>query len=286
MRSIPLRVFVLFISLLVAGVPVVAQHRSTPPPRHDRPATVRNYRETALSADGKRVAWVDVFDGAGAPSSGPSGIFVADLAMGGRMPRRITASDDQAGCAEHSIAWSPDGRQLAFLSDRDQAGQLQVHVAPADGVEARRLTTGSGFLHDWSPDGTHCVAIAAHGSGDDHWYIAQLYVLAMATGKARSIRDPKMQVAVTGWSPDGRTIAFIGGLMSDEGVTGGDIYLVPATGGTARNLTPALDGWASWLGWHRSSGSLFTAEHRDGGSGLARMGLDGGVTRLWESAER
>ena len=51
-----------------------------------------------------------------------------------------------------------------------------------------------------------------------------------------------MQVAVPRWSPDGRSIAFIGGLMSDEGVTGGDIYTVPATGGEARNLTPGPGG--------------------------------------------
>ena len=88
------------------------------------------------------------------------------------------------------------------------------------------------------------------------------------------------------WSPDGRTIAFIGGLMSDEGVTGGDIYLVPATGGKARNLTPALKGSASWLAWHPSSRSILFAEHLDGGSGLARADLDGGVTQLWKGDER
>jgi dipeptidyl aminopeptidase/acylaminoacyl peptidase len=354
MRSIPLSRFVLLVFLLVAGVRVIAQDRSIPRPGHDELAKVRNYRETAISPDGKRVAWVEVFDGAGGLPSGPSGIFVADVVTGGGMPRRITAGDDKARCAEHSIAWSPDGGQLAFLSDHDKAGQLQVYVAPADGGEARRLTTVSGFLadprwspdgarlgvlftkdaaraagplqpgeartgvidekileqrlstielssgelrqvsppdlyvyeYDWSPDSTRCITIAAHGSGDDHWYIAQLYVLAMATGEARSILDPKMQVAVPRWSPDGRTIAFIGGLMSDEGATGGDIYLLPATGGTARDLTPVLNGSASWLGWHPSSGSILFAEHLDGGSGLARVGQDGGVTRLWQSAER
>ncbi len=353
MHSITLRAFVFWISPLVAGVPVIAQDRGAPRPGHDGPATVRNYREAAISPDGQRVAWVEVLDGAGGPA-GSSGIFVADLAAGEGMPRRVTANDDKTGCAEHSIAWSPDGKQLAFLSDRDRSGQLQIYVAPADGGPARRLTTVSGFLtdprwspdgarlgilftqgasrangplqpgeaqtgvigekvleqrlstielssgelrqvsppdlyvyeYDWSPDGTRCIAIAAHGSGDDHWYVAQLHVIAMATGEARPILDPKMQVAVPRWSPDGRTIAFIGGLMSDEGANGGDIYLVPATGGTARDLTPALDGSASWLGWHPSSASILFAEHRDGGSGLARVDLDGSVTRLWQAAER
>ncbi len=354
MRSIPLRAFILLISPLVAGVPAAAQDPGSAPQGHDQPARVRNYREAAISPDGKRVAWVEAFDGAGGPSSGPSGIFVADLESGGGVPRRIAAGDDRPGCDEHAIAWSPDGRQLAFLSDRDRAGQLQVHVAPADGGPARRLTNVTGFLadprwspdgtrlgvlftegasrptgplqpggaqtgvidekvlvqrlatieltsgelrpasppdlyvyeYDWSPDGTRCAAIAAHGPGDDHWYIARLYAVEPATGEAREILDPKMQVAVPRWSPDGRTIAFIGGLMSDEGATGGDIYLVPASGGAARNLTPALEGSASWLAWHPSSGSILFTEHLDGGSALARVDRDGRVTRLWQGAER
>ena len=342
------------VCLLVEGVRVIAQDRSTPRPGHDEPAKLRDYRATAISPDGRRVAWVEGLEGGTEPSPGHSGIFVADLATGGGMPRRITAGDGKAACAEHSIAWSPDGGRVAFLSDHDKMGQLQVYVAPADGGEAKRLTAVSGFLddprwspdgarlgvlftkdaskpagptqpgdgptgvidekvleqrlstielssgefrqvsppdmyvyeYDWSPDGTKCVAIAAPGSGDDHWYVARLYVFALATGETRSILDPKMQVAVPRWSPDGQTIAFIGGLMSDEGVTGGDIYLVPAAGGTARNLTPALEGSASWLGWHPSSRSILFAEHLDGGSGLARVGRDGGVTRLWKGAER
>src|SRR5262245_60445240 len=112
MRSIPPRVLVLWVSLWVAGVRAIAQDRSNPRPGHEESAKVRNYRETAISPDGRRVAWVEVFDGAGAPASGSSGIFVADLAMGGGAPRRITAGEGQAGCAEHPIAWSPDGGRL------------------------------------------------------------------------------------------------------------------------------------------------------------------------------
>ena len=148
MRPIPLRLFASVLSLLIAGVPAAAQDRGTARPAQDQPATVRNYRETAISPDGKRVAWVERFEGAGGPSWEPSGIFVAELATGGGMPRRITARDDQAECAEHSIARSPDGNQLAFLSDRDRAGQLQLYVAPSAGGPARRLTT-RGVVQNW-----------------------------------------------------------------------------------------------------------------------------------------
>ena len=51
--------------------------------------------------------------------------------------------------------------------------------------------------------------------------------------------------------PMASTIAFIGGLMSDEGVTGGDIYAVPATGGAARDLTPNRKSSPNWFRWCR-----------------------------------
>ena len=354
MKPIPLRVLVLFVASSVLGVTVIAQERSVPRSGREEQVKVRKYSETVISPDGKRVAWVEELDGEAGASTPHSEIFVADLAAAERKPRRITAGDGKVGCVERSITWSPGGRLLAFLSDPDQQGQLQVYVAPVEGGEARRLTTATGLLadprwlpdgarlgvlftrnasrgagplqpgeapngvidekvleqrlstidlhsgelrevsppdmyvyeFDWSPDSRRCVAIAAHGSGDNHWYIAQLYVLAMATEEMTSILDPKMQVAVPRWSPDGRTIAFIGGLMSDEGVAGGDIYLVPATGGKARNLTLALEGSASWLAWQDSSRSILFAEHLDGGSGLAQVDLDGGVTQLWKGQER
>ena len=60
---------------------------------------------------------------------------------------------------------------------------------------------------------------------------------------------PEQQIAAPRWSPDGRSIAFIGGLMSDEGSTGGDVFLLPVAGGAARNLTPGLKASVSGLVW-------------------------------------
>src|SRR5438105_4344774 len=75
------------------------------------------------------------------------------------------------------------------------------------------------YEYDWSPDGKSFAATAAHGAGDDNWYVAQLYTLALASGEMKSIYKPPLQIAVPRWSPEGKTIAFIAGLMSDEGST-------------------------------------------------------------------
>src|SRR5262249_21128539 len=138
----------------------------------------------------------------------------------------------------------------------------------------------------WSPDGRHLAVIAAHGSGDNNWYIAQLYTLAAASGDMKSIWKPPQQIAEPRWSPDGQSIAFIGGLMSDEGAIGGDIFTIPAAGGRPRNLTPNMKASASWLAWQPNANRVLFTEHVDGQSGLATVDLAGGrVDTLWTAAE-
>src|SRR5260370_40445959 len=90
------------------------------------------------------------------------------------------------------------------------------------------------YEYDWTPDGQGWVASAAHGSGDANWYIAKLYRISQA-GEMREIYAPKWQIAEPHISPDGKWVAFIEGLMSDEGSTGGDIYVVATAGGTPKN---------------------------------------------------
>jgi dipeptidyl aminopeptidase/acylaminoacyl peptidase len=313
--------------------------------------TFHALQETSISPDGKQVAWVEGFPPKDGSSSGHSLIFIANVGSSPAKAWRLTTGDET--CSESAPRWSPDGKQLAFLSDRGSSGQLQVHVAPAGGGQARRMTnlkdpladlswspdgTHIGFLftedaphgvgpvqpglaetgeigtkayyqrlsvldlesgksrqvspadlyvyeYDWAPDGKRCVLSAAHGpGGDNNWYIAQLFVLTLESGANKAILKPDMQIAVPRWSPDGSTIAFIGGLMSDEGVTGGDVFTVPAAGGKPVNRTPNLDASASWLAWQTTKQLLFT-EHIGGGSGIARVDVDGSVKRLWKADE-
>src|SRR5208283_2531234 len=70
-------------------------------------------RQVAISPDGQRVAWVEAN---GAPEHG---IFVCTLAEPASTRHRITAGDDDQASEEREIAWSPDSRQLAFLSNAE-----------------------------------------------------------------------------------------------------------------------------------------------------------------------
>ncbi len=108
------------------------------------------------------------------------------------------------------------------------------------------------FEYDWSPDGTELVYTGAAPPGENNWWIAQLYTQAAQPGaEPKSIWKPAQaaeQIALPRWSPDGKQIAYIGGLMSDQGSTGGDIFLI-TPGGTAINITPDRAASPAWLHW-------------------------------------
>jgi dipeptidyl aminopeptidase/acylaminoacyl peptidase len=188
--------------------------------------------------------------------------------------------------------FSPDGKSLAvlFIENMPRVAGALVPMTPPEGiieeqVYEQRITTvdiASGnvrqvspadiyvYEYDWSPDGRSWAATAAHGSGDNNWWIARLYTIDAQSGALHEVYKPKLQIAVPRFSPDAKSIAFISGIMSDFGSTGGDVFVVPAEGGEARNLTPDMKASASWLTWTSPTQLLFTA-NIDGDSGIAAV---------------
>ena len=94
-----------------------------------------------------------------------------------------------------------------------------------------------------------------------------------------------LQIAGPRVSPDGKSVAFIEGLMSDEGPTGGDIFVLPVTGGTPHNVTPQINSSPSAIAWTAPDRITF-AENIDGESGLATVSAtEGPVQQLWHGEE-
>ncbi len=246
-------------------------------------------------AEGHDIAWSP--DGRTLAYIGTSGLYIVEV--GGDSPKRLAELKGHAG----DPRWSPEGRAIAVLfaeNAPEAAGPLQPSSRETgvigDHVHNQRIAivdVATGVLrqvspaelhvyeYDWSPDGKAFAATAAPGPGDDNWFIAKLYTFDAATGKANVVAKPARQIAEPRWSPDGARIAYISGLMSDEGSTGGDVYVVPAAGGEPRNMTPGMEASASSLAWLDAE-RLLLSEHVDGDSGFAILDLvKGKVESLW-----
>jgi dipeptidyl aminopeptidase/acylaminoacyl peptidase len=315
---------------------------------------LRAFGQAEISPDGKSVAWVESIAGPGGAPSPNSAIYVAELSAPEKA-RRITASAEKRDREEHDIAWSPDSKRLAFLSDAATPGQLQAFVADATGSgAAKQLTHWKGFLanpgwspdgksiallftenapraagplqaetpdegevkvdsyeerlaivdpatakvrqispadmyvyeFDWSPDSKQLAITAAHGNGDDNWYVAGLFAIDAATGEMHNVvAKPGMQIAGPKWSPDGNSIAFIGGLMSDEPIPGGDIYVAPASGVEAKDWTAGMKMTANSLTWAEDSRGITFAGVANGQTVIARAGANGEVSQVWTGEE-
>ncbi len=202
--------------------------------------------------------------------------------------------------------WAPDGKRVGFLYIQGAAGGGPlVASGPQTGVidnafhnqriaianvTSGKITMGSPadrhvYDFDWSPDGKRLAATAAPGPGDNNWWIAQLYVFDVETGAGQSIYKPKLQIAVPRWSPDGKRIAFVEGLMSDEGFHGGDLFTIAASGGDPKNHTPGRETSASSMVW-RTPDALLFSEYVGGGVNLSTLNLNSGVIEvLWHGDE-
>ncbi|HTZ89561.1 MAG TPA: S9 family peptidase [Alloacidobacterium sp.] len=148
------------------------------------------------------------------------------------------------------------------------------------------------YEFNWSPDSKKLAYVAAPPPGENNWWVAKLYTQAFMPGSkavlgGRAAFDPSvlvdptsgrspisgLQIAVPRWSPDGSQIAFISGLMSDQGVTGGDIYLVPASGGEPKDVTPGRKASPVWFLWIDDR-TLGVSEITGGSSHLFRYNLN------------
>jgi dipeptidyl aminopeptidase/acylaminoacyl peptidase len=335
-------------------------------------AGATNYTETAISPDGRWVAWAQSVPVTGRASALGSAIYLAPTAHPGDV-RQVTAVANASAATtlianagagttgnapgavrERALAWSPDSHSLAFLSDAEVPGQLQLYVMRIRDRSLRKLTDLRGYLatpgwshdgktiaflftenalraagpleavasetgvigrqileqrittldletgvvkqispadlyvyeYDWSPDGSRFAVTAAHGSGDNNWYIAQIYLIDRATGETKSIYQSDLQIAVPRWSSDGSRIAFIGGLNSDESIASGDVYVMPASGGQPQNLTPQSSGSTFWFAWLPKSEKLLLADAIEGGSGLIELNARTRTARtFWQGEE-
>jgi dipeptidyl aminopeptidase/acylaminoacyl peptidase len=247
------------------------------------------------SPDSKTLA---VFSSAGEKEQRQLWIVNAD----GSDPKKIT---DLKGYAARP-RWSHDGKQIAFLYVEGAGGGGPLMAAPSatgvidTAIHNQRIAVvdiASGQLrqvspadlhiydYDWSPNDKTFVATAASGPGDNNWWIAQIYTINIANGNATSIYKPSLQVAVPRWSPDGKSVAFIEGLMSDEGFHGGDLFTMTADGRDVLNRTKSRKASVNSFFW-LAPDRILLVEYEGGGSSLSELSLTNDSERtIWKGPE-
>jgi dipeptidyl aminopeptidase/acylaminoacyl peptidase len=141
----------------------------------------------------------------------------------------------------------------AIAGDLDEATPEQ-RIAILDGNSLHWASPPELYVYeyDWRPGAKGFVGTGAPGNGDDNWWSAKLYAFAAADGAAKVIygpRDIRQQIATPRVSRDGSTVAFIAGIMSDFGSTGGDVFTLPLDGGPAIDVTPAMRASATAIAW-------------------------------------
>ena len=245
--------------------------------------------EIAWAPDSRHLAYISDCHGVERKDkSRASQIVLADT-QGKATPNALTTLNGNA----QALRWSSDGSRLAFLYVEGATRQASAVAAakPAsgevgvDGLEVQRiasvdakggalqmLTPAGSYVYEfsWSPDAQRLAYVSAPAPGDNNWWVAKLYVQnAQANANASVLVDTAsvsgdlhgLQIALPRWSPDGSRIAFIGGLMSDQGSTGGDIYAVPSHGGSVINLTPGIHVSPAWLSWNSDQQLLISQVH-------------------------
>jgi dipeptidyl aminopeptidase/acylaminoacyl peptidase len=172
---------------------------------------LRGISDLQFSPDGNRVAFV-----------------VMEPPKGEQRARHVWLYDKQSGAirqftfslkSEFSPRWSPDGKRLAFLSNRDE--EQQVYMMRADGGEATALTKGKRSVQSlaWSPDGKQISILAPDAKteaeekkekdkddarvADKDEKHARLWLLTVASGEAKALTEPKWEIHEAAWHPSG-----------------------------------------------------------------------------------
>ena len=293
--------------------------------------------QLAASPDGRYVAAAasicDALEGLSSRDGGSTTrLVLVDLASGEMETLTHGPRSDSAP------KWSPDGRTIAFLSDREQAHVNRLRLfdlesrtdraapmvdgfvealqwspdgntillsvagfgsdlAGAQGAMAISLETGGDAAPDWAPviegrpeaaawrsawiydiaadivrqvtpagvniwqaswcGSHHVAAICSDQPEENWWYAADIRLIAINGGSARTLFKPADQLGWLAVSPSGRTVAVVEAVCSDRNIVAGDLRLIDVASGAIES--PTLDADVVQLHWRDNDHLLFVA---------------------------
>jgi len=243
-------------------------------------AEMEGLRDPSFSPDGETLAFY-------ATASGSQDIWLVP-ADGSGAPRQLTEGAAEADDPRFTPRWSPDGRWIAYISNRADWWDDDVWVVEVDRGGAHRVSDAlmASSSPVWSPDGRSLVLMGT--AKDEYWYedLSYLYRIDLDFSGAapRAVREAPIEMQVFAsdfimrfdpfWSGDGERVFFP---YHERGAF--DLWAVPADGGVATRVTNVGGLWTALSAAADGSRAAFTRAAETQGREAWVVDAEGGIPR-------
>jgi len=215
--------------------------------------------------------------------------------------------------AGKDFTWSPDGKQIAFISStpgaeameasgdpmvitrylyKPDAGEgmtrfndnlrLHIFVVDVSTKQVRQLTQGNFDEHsiDWSPDGKEILFVSNREPNQDEFFNYDIFALKVADNSIRRLTATEYNEYEPRWSPDGKRIVFCGTRrgLTDRETTMEDthVWVINADGSERREIGAVLDNRQGVPRWAPDGSAVYFTLQERGSNHLVRLPISGG----------
>jgi dipeptidyl aminopeptidase/acylaminoacyl peptidase len=250
------------------------------------------------SPDGRSIAFMGA-------RGAQSGLFVRDVASGAeRFLVNPPQTDHWLGRSPKNWAWSPDGTMIAYAAADGPAPaktdgpkvytrimyktrtgysddrKTHIYVIPAAGGTPKCVSCGTYDEHSlaWAPDSKRLAFISDRSADPDNTYHNDVYVVDVTTLALTQVTKSDGAEFSPAFSPDGKWISYEGWIRphntKDSPSEDFKLFVVPAGGGTPRQVAKSLDRRITESSWHPSGKSLYLSAADRGAMSVYRVGFD------------